>query len=161
MYEISPYHPKKDKDNWELGEFVVPLPTANAITAYNMEVTGKIIVMSDERSGVSARNGAEWRARSYVLETSEQYPKKICFDVFGSDRLQAFNIKQGEVLTVKFDIDAHEYNGRWYNSVRAYQVDRTATSATAPVGMAVPPVAQGSPQPSPLVIEEEDSDLPF
>ena len=36
-----------------------------------MELTGKIIAVLPERSGVSARTGSEWKMASYVLETME------------------------------------------------------------------------------------------
>ncbi len=127
-----------------------------------MEITGKIIAVLDERSGTSARTGTEWRVGSFVIETSEQYPKKMCFEVFGSDRLQAFNIKLGETLTVKFDIDAHEYNGRWYNTIRVYQVDRTVEATPSP--NASHSAAQFAPQPAPAPAapdDNDDSELPF
>ena len=71
-----------------------------------MELQGKVIAVLPERSGVSARG--EWKAQSFVIETHEQYPKKLCFDVFGADRLAQFNIQSGEELLVSFDIDAHD-----------------------------------------------------
>ena len=87
-----------------------------------MELQGKVIAVLPEKSGVSARG--EWKAQSYVIETHEQYPKKLCFDVFGADRIAQFNIQSGEELLVSFDLDAHEYNGRWFNSVRAWYAAR-------------------------------------
>ncbi len=36
--------------------------------------------------------------------------------------LAQFNIQSGEEILVSFDIDAHEYNGRWFNNVRAWNV---------------------------------------
>ena len=94
-----------------------------------MELQGKVIAVLPERSGVSARG--EWKAQSFVIETHEQYPKKLCFDVFGADRLAQFNIQSGEELLVSFDLDAHEYNGRWFNSVRAWNVQRVDPNAVA------------------------------
>ncbi len=139
-----------------------------------MEITGRIIAVLPERSGVSQRSGAEWKAGSYVLETQEQYPKKICFDVFGADRIQQFNIQVGEMMTVSFDIDAHEYQGRWFNSIRAFRVDRNvqtaapaevAAPAAAPLPTtAAPAAAPAAPAPdaTPFGAEGgEDTDLPF
>ena len=82
-----------------------------------MELTGKIIAVLPERSGTSSRTGSEWKAGSYVLETMDQFPRKMVFDVFGADRIAQFAINVGDVLTVSFDIDAHEYQGRWFNSL--------------------------------------------
>ena len=62
-----------------------------------MELVGKIIMVMPERSGTSARTGAEWRMGSYVLETiNDRYPRKMVFEVFGADKLQQFNIQVGE-----------------------------------------------------------------
>ena len=85
-----------------------------------MELSGRIIAVLPERSGTSARG--EWKAQSFVIETHDQYPRKMVFDVFGAERLQRFNIKSGDEVTVHFDIDAHEYQGRWFNNIRAFDV---------------------------------------
>ena len=97
-----------------------------------MELQGKIIVVLPERSGVSQR-GNQWRSISYVLETQEQYPKKLAFDVT-NDKIDQLNIQLGEILTVQFDINAREYNGRWFNSVNAWNVIRQAQQDTAQGG---------------------------
>ena len=135
-----------------------------------MELTGKIIAEFNERGGVSNRTGNEWKAKSYVLEVPGDYPRKLVFDVFGTDRLQAFNIQIGELLTVFFDIDAHEYNGRWFNDVRAFRVDRgqaapTAAPEAAPA-VAAAPVATVAPQAEPVDAAPFEApsvtdDLPF
>ena len=103
-----------------------------------MEITGKIIAVLEPRRGTSSRTGSEWICGQYVLETMDQYPRKLFFEVFGSDRMQQFNIQLGEIMTVSFDIDAREYQGRWFNGVRAFRVDRNvqaAPVAAAPVLM--------------------------
>lgn len=94
-----------------------------------MEIQGKVIAVLPERSGVSARG--EWKSKTYVIETQEQYPKKMAFDVFGADRLAQFNIHSGEEILVSFDIDAHEYQGRWFNSIRAWNVTKVSQQAMA------------------------------
>ena len=105
-----------------------------------MELTGKIIAEFNERGGISNRTGTEWKVKSYVIEVQGEFPRKTVFDVFGVDRLQAFNIQVGETLTVFFDIDAHEYNGRWFNDIRAYRIDRgQAAPAPAPDAAAAGP----------------------
>jgi len=138
-----------------------------------MELTGKIIVVQPERSGVSQRTGSEWKVQEYVLETiNEQFPRKMVFEVFGADRIASFNIKAGEVMTVSFDIDAREYNGRWYNQIRAWKVDRNITAqpaaaAPAPAGVApapgyVAPAAPAYTEPAPQAPGEGSvDDLPF
>jgi len=97
-----------------------------------MELTGKLIAALPSKSGVSARTGNPWMSREYVMEIPGQYPKKFCFTIFGEDRLKQFNLRKDETVTVQFDIDAHEYNGRWFNEVRAYNVLRPQAPAAAP-----------------------------
>lgn len=97
-----------------------------------MELQGKIIVVLPERSGTSQR-GNQWRSISYVLETQEQYPKKLTFDVT-NDKIDQLNIQLGEILTVQFDINAREYNGRWFNSVNAWNVIRQTQQSPAQGG---------------------------
>lgn len=111
-----------------------------------MEIFGKIICALPIRSGVSAKTGNPWQSATYVLETQDQYPKRMVFDVFGQDNIAKFNIQVGESLTVSFDIDAHEHQGRWYNSVRCWSVLHGAPQpVVTPQPTVFPPVgAQGS-----------------
>lgn len=98
-----------------------------------MEIQGKVIAVLPERSGVSARG--EWKSQTYVIETQEQYPKKMAFDVFGADRIASFGIHSGEVINVSFDIDAHEYQGRYFNQIRAWNVTKVQQQAAAQGGV--------------------------
>lgn len=90
-----------------------------------MEITGKIIAVLPEQGGTS-KNGNEWKKQEYVLETYDQYPKKVCFQIFGADRIEQAAIKLGEDVNVFFDIDSREYQGRWYTNISAWKVDRVA-----------------------------------
>lgn len=99
----------------------------------SFEIGGKIIAVLDKRNGISTSTNTPWSVQQYVIETHEQYPKKLCFDVFGEDKINQFNIQIGEELTVSFDINAREYQGRWYNSFRAWKVERTTLQASIPV----------------------------
>lgn len=91
-----------------------------------MQVKGKIIAEMPMKSGISKASGKEWKSKEYVilLEGNDDHPKRICFEVFGEDRLKEFWINVGDELTVHLDIDAREYNGRWYNTIRAWKVDK-------------------------------------
>ena len=96
-----------------------------------MEIKGKIIAVMPLRTGTSQKDGKSWMIQEYVIETLEQYPKRCLFNVFGEDKIKAFNIQQGGEYIVKFDINAREYNGRWYNDVRAWKVEPAQTEAPA------------------------------
>ena len=92
-----------------------------------MEFTGKIIAILQPRGGVS-KTGNEWKSQEYVIENHDQYPRKMCFDVFGADKIEQFNIQMGEELTVSFDVDARQWQDRWFNSIRAWKVCLLYTS---------------------------------
>ena len=102
-------------------------------------MTGVVIAVLPERSGTSQRG--EWKSQSFVIETQEQYPKHLCFEVFGADRIAQFNIKGGEKITVQFDIDARQYQDRWFNSIKAWNVIRQGQQAPVQGGYNV-----GNPQ---------------
>lgn len=123
------------------------------------------------RVGTSAKG--EWKSQDFVIETHEQYPKKLVFTVWGQDKLERFNIQIGQELDVFFDIDAHEWNGRWFNDIRAFDVRLAGQAAQQPTQMpqstqnavnmaqqafdgGLQPVAQPQPQPMP-----KENDLPF
>ena len=135
-----------------------------------MELTGKIIAALPVRSGVSQRTGSEWQLASYVLETQgERFARKMVFEVFGSDRIQQMNIQVGETLRVSFDIDAQTSEGRWFNSIRAWAVDRnvdvapTAAPApsAAPFGPAPAPSSAPAPSQAPFEQAPDNESLPF
>ena len=86
-----------------------------------MNLQGKIVQVRDEQSGVST-NGA-WRKQEYILQTEGQYPKQICFMVWG-DKISEFAIKENDTVDVSIDLESREYNGRWYTDVKAWKVVR-------------------------------------
>lgn len=114
-----------------------------------MEVTGRVIKLLPVASGTSARTGNPWMSQEFVLETHDQYPKKICIRMYGEDKIKNLNIKEGEEVTVSFDIDAHEYNGRWYNTLSAWNVTRGDAGAPQPQQQqtAAAPQQQAAPAP--------------
>ncbi len=125
-----------------------------------MEFTGKIIAILQPRSGTS-KNGNEWKVQEYVIENHDQYPRKMCFDVFGADKIEQFNIQMGEELTVSFDIDARQWQDRWFNSIRAWKVERvgtTAAAAPAPGMPTPPPTPTAAPE---FISGDSTDDLPF
>ena len=82
-----------------------------------MEIKGKVILALPEQSGVSNASGKAWKKKEYVLETQDNFPKKVHFDFFG-DRADQYPLNPGDDITLFFDIESREYNGRWYTSIR-------------------------------------------
>ena len=133
-----------------------------------MEITGKIIAVLPPKQGVSQSTGNAWMCQDYVLETQEMYPKKVCFNVFGAEKIQEMNIQLGEMLTVSLEINANEYQGKWYNQVRGWKVVRVpaqgqqqpAEQAPWPQAGLTPP-AQAPAQPQGQAPAQDDGQLPF
>ena len=133
-----------------------------------MEIIGKAIAELTVKSGVSQRTGEQWQSREYVIETQEQYQKRICFEVFGTDKLKEFNIRNNDLIKVHFDISAREYNGKWYNSIRAWKVDHVnqdgsvagATANQVAASSQQEPQAPATQAAAPAA-KESDDDLPF
>lgn len=125
-----------------------------------MDITGKIIFVGEPRSGTSKTSGNPWKTQDFVIETHEQYPRKCVFTVFGEDRLKQFNLQMGGEYTVSFDIDAHEYNGRWFNDIRAWRAVPAASPA-APVPPAVNSGAGYAPQTPPAQNSTDNVPDPF
>ncbi len=122
-----------------------------------MEVTGKIIVALPEVSGTS-KSGNAWKKRQYVLETQDNYPTKIAFEFFG-ERADQYPLSVGEVIKLSFDIDSHEYQGRWFTSIRGWKADKVdGNTASTPV----PPADFGTaPAPTFTPSSDANDDLPF
>ncbi len=134
-----------------------------------MEFTGRIIQVLEPRGGVSNRTGNPWKTQEFVIEESMgQYPKRMVFNVFGEENLNRFNIQLGQELTISFDINAREYNGRWFNDIRAWNVVPAAPAAPASAAPAAQPAAPFPPAqpaaPAQVSFEnaaDDSSDLPF
>ena len=135
-----------------------------------MEITGKIIAVLPPKQGVSQSTGNAWMCQDYVLETQEMYPKKVCFNVFGAEKIQEMNIQLGETLTVSLEINASEYQGKWYNQVRGWKVVRVPVQGQQQAQ--VPPQgcqvvypdrqpAQAPAQPQGQAQAQQNDNLPF
>ena len=69
-----------------------------------------------------------------MIETHDQYPKRMVFEVFGEDKIKQFNIQIGEEINVSFDIDAWQWQDKWFNQIRAWKIDRVEAQGGCPGG---------------------------
>ena len=127
-----------------------------------MELAGKVIEILEARKGQSKTTGNNWMVQSYVIETHDQYPKKMVFEVFGEDKIKQFNIQAGEEINVSFDIDARQWQNKWFNSIRAWKVERVnAENPVPPVDAPFPPMSPVSGEPVNFNDSDKTDDLPF
>lgn len=85
-----------------------------------MQLTAKLVQILPLQTG-KGKNG-EWKKQDIIVETSGQYPKKVCISVWG-DKIDANKLKTGNILKIDFDIESREYNSRWYTDVKAWKID--------------------------------------
>lgn len=134
-----------------------------------MEQNGKIIKVFPTKSGVSSKTGKEWASQDAVMEIPGQYVRHMLFTVFGEENIKNAGLYVGANVNVSFDIDAREYQGKYYNSIKAYSIVHV-DGLQQPVAQQTPPTRQAIPkqQPTyqqPLFNEEHtkdnSNDLPF
>lgn len=91
----------------------------------NVTFTGKIIAAGQVQTGTS-QNGTQWSSCEYVIEElNQQYPARAVIQVYGSDKLQQFNIQVGEIITAHIGLKAHQSkDGRWFNQLDCWKVQR-------------------------------------
>lgn len=91
----------------------------------NVKFTGKIIAVGQVQMGTS-QNGTQWSSQEYVIEElNQQYPSRAVIQVYGSDKIQQFNIQLGEIITANIGLKAHQSKeGRWFNQLDCWKVER-------------------------------------
>lgn len=125
----------------------------------NVKFTGKIIAAGQVQMGTS-QNGTQWSSQEYVIEElNQQYPSRAVIQVYGSDKIQQFNIQLGEIITANIGLKAHQSKeGRWFNQLNCWKVERPngqqqGQVVQSQVGAAPQPVGgyyQPQQQPAPL-----------
>ena len=100
-----------------------------------MELTGKIIKTLTPQTG-EGKNGP-WKKQEYVMEVPGQFPKKVCFEVWG-DKIDQLGIKDNQELTVSIEVESREYKERWYTNVRAWRVSSAENNVPASTNTAEP-----------------------
>ena len=89
-----------------------------------MEITGKIISLSEVKEGVSKKTGSKYMLLEFVVETQEQYPRKAQFTLFGEEKIKQYALVCGDNVTVDFSVNATESKGRWYNSLNVFMIKK-------------------------------------
>ena len=121
-----------------------------------MQLTAKLIAILPEQTG-AGKNG-QWKKQDIIVETDGQYPKKVCISLWG-EKFERNLLKVGNSLTISFDIESREFNGKWYTDVKAWKVEAASQAGSSQ------PLQSGSYNPP--VFEHEggssivDDDCPF
>ncbi|WP_298629767.1 DUF3127 domain-containing protein [uncultured Porphyromonas sp.] len=95
----------------------------NGMTDNLNTLSGKVIKILPLVEGDSKHKpGEKWYRQEFVIETYAQYPRQVCFQIWGKDRIDAANLQLGEDITVTFELSSREYMERWYTSADARNI---------------------------------------
>jgi hypothetical protein len=117
-----------------------------------MQLTAKLVQLLPLQTG-TGKNG-EWKKQDIIVETSGQYPKKLCVSVWG-DKIDAKKLKPGNMLKIEFDVESREYNSRWYTDVKAWKIDIEGSAGDDSY------TADAPPPPDVDMSNSSDDDMPF
>lgn len=134
-----------------------------------MEIKLRIVNLLPAMSYISKRDGQPSNKYAFVGETLDaQYPKKICFDVFGDDKWMQMQLMVGNVYNISFDLQSREWNGKWFTNATAFaaSVDAPQQVAQSQQQQFMPQApycqpAQQQFQPAPAPMQGGNNNVPF
>jgi hypothetical protein len=119
----------------------------------SLEISGKVVMTLPEQSG-QGKNGT-WVKQEFIIETEDQFPKKICFSAWGDKVSDIKNLSTGEKITVSFNPESREFNNKWYTDLRAWKITKSDSGSIEPV-KDLPPISEKD-----IPFDDQDGDLPF
>jgi hypothetical protein len=120
----------------------------------SLEISGKVYAVLPEQGG-QGRNGP-WVKQEFVIETEDQFPKKVCFSVWGEKVSEIKPLNQGDKITVSFNVESREFNNKWYTDLRAWKIAKSGAGAAGPLSEELPPITEKD-----IPLDEAGDDLPF
>ena len=117
----------------------------------SLEVKGNVIFVGEVKSGVS--NDKEWTSQDFIIETSGEYPKKVCLNCFKKP-----TPKLGENVNVFFEPESREFKGKWCTTliVWKFEVEGITTQPQQTPQQTITPKQKNI-----LPAEDELNSLPF
>ena len=93
-----------------------------------MELSGKIFKVMPLETG-EGKNGV-WKKQQIIIETtSDKYPKKVAVQLWGDLTDKGF--QEGAEISVEFDVESREYNGKWYTDAKAWRINKNTSDSPA------------------------------
>ena len=98
-----------------------------------MEITGTITLTMNERTG-QKQDGSTWKTMDFLLEVTPKNqfeannPQMVVFTVSDGLNNRCERVKKmlGLECKVWYNFAASEYNGRWFNNIRATEIRELA-----------------------------------
>ena len=117
----------------------------------SLDLKGQLIKKMPLVNG-EGRNG-KWEKQEFVIETEDQFPKKVCISLWGDKIKSLEDVSEGDKITVSVNIESREYNERWYTDVRAWRIQKEDGNVPS-----MPPDNLAIDMSDPT---DEEGDLPF
>jgi|LakMenEpi03Aug12_release.lakeMendotaPanAssembly.Ray.scaffolds.fasta_scaffold412236_2 hypothetical protein len=111
-----------------------------------LAVSGKVYKVLNETG--TSKAGKDWEKATVVIETEDQYPKKIAVTFMGEKVLPvAKALKEGEKVKLHLNISSQSQDEiKWYSNINGWRVEKLGITPQANVET---PVVQ------------DNDDLPF
>jgi hypothetical protein len=122
----------------------------------SIQVKGTVIQILKVESGVS-KAGKEWKKQEFVIETNEQFPKKVCFTLFGDKISLIDGLSEGKEVEVFFSVESRDFNGKWFHNINAWKIELAGATTAA---KSYPPEFSAGDIP-PDASDDSGNDLPF
>lgn len=125
----------------------------------SLEITATLIQVMPEVTGQGQKG--PWVKQKFVVETTtEKFPKKICFSIWGEKTAALRDLKPRTPIKVFFNLESREYQGRWYTEARAWQIGPASPSTHQPAA-ASGQTPSSVPAPAVDELPAGSDDLPF
>ena len=81
------------------------------------------LIKKNEIENIEGKEGKKWTKQTFLLQTAAEYNNKICFQLFGEEKIKLLEAYQvGASIEVFFNISSREYNGRYYHNIDAWKI---------------------------------------
>ena len=110
-----------------------------------MEFKGRIDKVFAVQSGTSQR-GNEWKKQEFVFEyfehETDRYSDKVVLSLQG-DRIAEKDLHEGDECVIGFGHTVREWQGKWYNELRVYKLEKVLQKVPSAGSQAAPAAVDG------------------
>ena len=96
-----------------------------------MEFKGRIYKVMPITEGVN-RAGDKWQKQEFLFEyfehDTDRYTDKVALSIM-NERIKECDLHEGEEVTIGFGHTVREYQGRYYNDIRCYKIEKDIPEA--------------------------------
>ena len=125
-----------------------------------MEIQGRISKIMPMRKGTRS-DGSEWRSQEFIVEffetADQRWSDKVVLSAM-NERIDEYDLHEGEEVNVGFSHGVKEYQGRWYPEFRIYKFEKKVAAQPQHTIKETTPTAAPTSQPPQ---QQKADDLPF